>query len=62
MHRIGSHLCEVNPRYCEETLPALDGVQLMGDLGEIPFQSDVPEEPVIASADQPQSDSSEPRS
>lgn len=62
MHRIGTHLCEVNPRYCEETLPALDGVQLMGDLGEIPLQNDESPASVHASTHQPSSDASGPKS
>jgi hypothetical protein len=33
MQTMGEHLCEVNPAYCDEDLPALDQKELMGDLG-----------------------------
>ena len=31
MHVMGEHLCEVNPKYCDEALPSLDQEQLMGE-------------------------------
>lgn len=32
MQVMGEHLCEVNPKYCDEDLPSLDEKALMGDL------------------------------
>lgn len=34
MHVMGEHLCEVNPKYCEEKLPTLDQNDLMSGLDQ----------------------------
>jgi hypothetical protein len=30
---MGEHLCQVNPKYCDEDLPTLDEKELMVELG-----------------------------
>jgi serine O-acetyltransferase len=35
MHVMGEHLCEVNPKYCDEALPSLDQEQLMGESDDV---------------------------
>jgi serine O-acetyltransferase len=40
MHTMGEHLCQVNPKYCDEDLPTLDEKELMGELGVPDGKSD----------------------